>query len=82
MDGDSCPGRRWRTAPSGNEGQALGQILKFPVKGPPVQREEIPAAPKEKAEVVVFPRTSIRELRRLWGLPEVPVSTSLQNVSF
>ena len=45
----------------------MAEIVAFPVQDRPTGSVRSDAAP---TEVIVFPRTNIRVLRRLWGLPE------------
>lgn len=45
----------------------MAEIVTFPRKGRPAISKPAEAA---GSEVIVFPRTNIRALRRLWGLPE------------
>lgn len=45
----------------------MAEIVTFPRNDRPAGSERSAAA---APEVIVFPRTNIRVLRRLWGLPE------------
>lgn len=45
----------------------MADIVAFPNTG---ERRTAPAVDGAAREVIVFPRTNIRVLRKLWGLPE------------
>jgi len=47
---------------------SVAELLLFPQPEEPISRRSREGAPG--SEVIVFPRTNIRVLRRLWGLPE------------
>lgn len=49
------------------EGEDVANIVAFPAERP---AEGKTAGGVPASEVIVFPRTNIRVLRRLWGLPE------------